>query len=39
MKIVRRKGGECVSLEGASINGEWNGVSMDDHVVFVGGGV
>ena len=31
--------GECVSLKGASLDGEWGGVSVDGHIVRVGGRV
>ena len=37
MKFLKRKGGKCVSLEDASIDGEWGGVVVEDHVVGVGG--
>ena len=30
---------QCVPLEGASIDGEWGGVSVDGHIVCVGGRV
>jgi hypothetical protein len=29
--------GECVSLEGASLDGEWDGVSVYSHIVCAGG--